>query len=165
MPGVTLAAFILLFAAYMLVDGIFAIAAGFQAAQRQERSWPLFLKGVVDILAGTIAFFRPAITLLVLVFVVAFWAIVSGILLIAAAFHPPWPARMAACARRHSLGDLWRAAADGADHRRGCPCAVVWRVRGRLRRRHADRRLQVAQPAPACRALGACRLGTPCQSA
>jgi uncharacterized membrane protein HdeD (DUF308 family) len=73
----------------MLVDGIFAIAAGFQAAQRQERSWPLFLEGVVDILAGIIAFFWPAITLLVLVFVVAFWAIVSGILLIAAPFGPP----------------------------------------------------------------------------
>jgi uncharacterized membrane protein HdeD (DUF308 family) len=45
-PGVTLAAFVLLFGAYMLVDGIFALIAGFRAARRHERSWPLFLEGV-----------------------------------------------------------------------------------------------------------------------
>ena len=37
MPGVTMLALVLLFAAYMLVDGIFAIIAGVRAAQRHER--------------------------------------------------------------------------------------------------------------------------------
>ena len=87
-PGVTLAAFVLLFAAYLLVDGIFALIAGFRAASRHERSWPLFLEGVADIAAGVIAFLWPAITLVVLVFVVGFWAIFSGVMMIAAAFRP-----------------------------------------------------------------------------
>lgn len=86
-PGVTLAAFVLLFAAYMLVDGIFALIAGFRAARRHERSWPLFLEGVADIVAGVIAFFWPGITLLVLVLLVGFWAIFSGVMMIAAAFR------------------------------------------------------------------------------
>jgi uncharacterized membrane protein HdeD (DUF308 family) len=87
-PGVTLAALILLLAAYLLVDGAFTIAAGVQAARRHERSWPLFLEGVADIAAGLIAFFWPGITLLALVYVTGFWAIISGILMIASAFRP-----------------------------------------------------------------------------
>jgi uncharacterized membrane protein HdeD (DUF308 family) len=55
-PGVTLTAFILLFTAYLLVDGAFALIAGFRATRRHERSWPLFLEGVADIPAGLIAF-------------------------------------------------------------------------------------------------------------
>jgi uncharacterized membrane protein HdeD (DUF308 family) len=88
-PDVTLAALVLLFAAYMLVDGVLAIAAAVQAARRHERSWPLLLEGVADIAAGLIAFFWPAITLLVLVYVIGFWAIVSGILMIGSALRPP----------------------------------------------------------------------------
>jgi uncharacterized membrane protein HdeD (DUF308 family) len=87
-PGVTLTAFILLFTAYLLVDGVFALIAGFRAARRQERSWPLFLEGVADIAAGLVAFFWPGIALLALVYLVAFWAIVSGVFLIAMAFRP-----------------------------------------------------------------------------
>jgi uncharacterized membrane protein HdeD (DUF308 family) len=87
-PGVTLTAFVLLFAAYMLVDGIFALIAGLRAASRHERSWPLFLEAAADIVAGVIAFFWPAITLLVLVFLVGFWAIFSGVMMIAAAIRP-----------------------------------------------------------------------------
>ena len=37
MPGAALLAFVLLFAAYMLVDGVLAIIAGVTAAQRHER--------------------------------------------------------------------------------------------------------------------------------
>ena len=85
----TLTALVLLLAAYLLVDGAFAIAAGVQAARQHERSWPLFLEGVADIVAGLIAFFWPAITLLALVYLTGFWAIVSGVLMIASAFRPP----------------------------------------------------------------------------
>lgn len=87
-PGLTLAALILLLAAYLLVDGVFTLAAGVQAARKHERSWPLLLEGAADIAACLIAFFWPAITLLALVYVIGFWAIVSGILMIASAFRP-----------------------------------------------------------------------------
>src|SRR4051812_40981237 len=37
MPGITIASLVLLFAAYMLVDGIFAIVSAARAAARHER--------------------------------------------------------------------------------------------------------------------------------
>src|SRR5262249_53780389 len=51
-PGVTLAALVLLFGAYALVDGVFAIIAGIRAAERHERWWPLALEGLASILVG-----------------------------------------------------------------------------------------------------------------
>ena len=87
LPGVTLATLVILFAAYMLVDGVFAIVAGLKAAQRHERWGSLILEGVANILAGIVAFVWPAITVLVLVYLVAFWSIVSGLLMAVAGFR------------------------------------------------------------------------------
>lgn len=86
LPGVTIATLVILFAAYMLVDGVFAIVAGVKAAQRNERWGLLVLEGVANILAGVVAFLWPAITVLVFVYLVAFWSVVSGILMAMAAF-------------------------------------------------------------------------------
>jgi uncharacterized membrane protein HdeD (DUF308 family) len=83
-PGVTLKVLVLLFAAYMLVDGVFAIIAGLRAAERQERWWLLVIEGALDLVVGFIAFFWPGIALLAFVYLVAFWAILSGIALLAA---------------------------------------------------------------------------------
>lgn len=86
-PGLTLAGLIYLFAAYMLVDGVFAIVAGVRAVQHHERSGGLWFEGVLDLLAGLIALFWPGLTLIVFVYVAAFWAMVSGLALLTAAFR------------------------------------------------------------------------------
>jgi hypothetical protein len=62
MPGAALLAFVLLFAAYMLVDGILAIIAGVRAAQRHERWGWLIFEGILDLIAGGIAVVWPVIT-------------------------------------------------------------------------------------------------------
>lgn len=80
-PGVTLQVLVLFFAAYMLVDGVFAIIAGLRAAERQ---WLLVIEGVLDLIVGFVAFAWPAIALLAFIYLVAFWAIVSGVALLAA---------------------------------------------------------------------------------
>ena len=87
MPGVTLLALVLLFAAYMLVDGVLAIVAGVRAARRHERWGLLIFEGITDLIAGAIAFVWPLITLLAFVIIMGAWAIVSGGLLTAAAFR------------------------------------------------------------------------------
>ena len=85
-PGIAIGALVLLFAAYMLVDGVFAIISGIRAARSGERWGLLILEGLVDLAAGAIAVIWPAITLVALVWIVAIWAIVSGALMLAAAF-------------------------------------------------------------------------------
>lgn len=87
LPGPTLAALVLLFAAYMFADGIFAIVAGVRAARRQE-GWGWFaLEALADIAAGLIAFLWPGITILVFVLIAAAWALVSGAIMLYGAFR------------------------------------------------------------------------------
>lgn len=88
-PGATILSLLLLFAAYMLVDGVFAIIAAVRAARAGERWGLLVLEGVVDIATGVIVFAWPGISLLAFVLVMAAWAIVSGVLMVAAAFRLP----------------------------------------------------------------------------
>jgi uncharacterized membrane protein HdeD (DUF308 family) len=85
-PGIAVGAFVIVFAAYMFVDGVFAIISGIRAARSGETWGLLILEGVVDLAAGVIAILWPAITLVALVWIVAIWAIVSGALMLAAAF-------------------------------------------------------------------------------
>ena len=85
-PGVAIEVFVILFAAYMLVDGVFAIISGIKAARNGERWGLLILEGVVDLAAGAVAVLWPAITLVALVWLVAVWAIASGVLMLTAAF-------------------------------------------------------------------------------
>jgi uncharacterized membrane protein HdeD (DUF308 family) len=87
MPGVTLAVLVLLFAAYMLVDGVLAIVAALGAARQHERWGLLILEGVANLIAGGIALFWPLITIVALIYLTAAWAIVSGSLLLAASFR------------------------------------------------------------------------------
>jgi uncharacterized membrane protein HdeD (DUF308 family) len=85
-PTLAVEVFVILFAAFMLVDGVFAIVSGIKAAQN-DKSWGLFLlQGAVSIAAAIVAVLWPALTLVALVWIVAIWAIVSGALLLGAAF-------------------------------------------------------------------------------
>jgi uncharacterized membrane protein HdeD (DUF308 family) len=86
-PGVTLAVLVALFGAYAVVDGVLAIVAGVRAAERHERWWSLVLKGLAGIVAGVLAFIWPALTALALLYLIAGWAIVTGVLEIVAAVH------------------------------------------------------------------------------
>jgi uncharacterized membrane protein HdeD (DUF308 family) len=85
-PGVAVGVFVILFAAYMLVDGVFAIIAGIKAARNGERWGLLILEGIVDLAAGLIAVLWPAITLVALIWLIAIWAVVTGALMLSAAF-------------------------------------------------------------------------------
>src|SRR5260221_1924510 len=85
MPGIRLAALVLLFAAYMLVDGIFAVIAGIRAAERHERWWPLVLEGVADLLFAVVIAAWPEVSVIALVYLMGAWAVVTGMLMIIAA--------------------------------------------------------------------------------
>jgi len=84
-PSAAILALILLFSAYMLVDGALAIASGIKAARNGERWGLLILEGLVDLAAGVIAFLWPAITTVAFVILIAVWAVISGALMLTAA--------------------------------------------------------------------------------
>jgi uncharacterized membrane protein HdeD (DUF308 family) len=86
MTGPTILSLVLLFSAYMLVDGIFAIVAAVRAARRSERWGLLVLEGIADIATGVIAIAWPALTVLAFVLILAVWSLVTGILMVVAAF-------------------------------------------------------------------------------
>jgi uncharacterized membrane protein HdeD (DUF308 family) len=87
-PGITVLALVALFGAYCLVDGVIAIGTalfgGVAAAGR--RGW-LAVEGVAGVLAGIITFAWPGITTLVLLWLIAFWALVTGVMEIVAAIR------------------------------------------------------------------------------
>src|SRR5690606_21571326 len=83
-PGLTLLVLVLLFGSYVLVDGLFSIYSG-AGTRGREVSWSMVAWGVVDVLVGIAVFVWPGITALVLVYLIAVWAIISGIAAIAGA--------------------------------------------------------------------------------
>ena len=87
LPGATMLSLVLLFAAYVFVDGVFGIVSAVRAARAQERWGLLVLEGLVDIAVAVVAVLWPGITVVAFVFLVAFWAIFTGILELAAAFR------------------------------------------------------------------------------
>ena len=85
MPMVALAALVLTFGAYAFVDGLFTVVAALRD-RRGERGWGwLVLSGAAGILAGIGAFVLPALTAVVLLYVIAAWAVVTGVLEVVAA--------------------------------------------------------------------------------
>jgi uncharacterized membrane protein HdeD (DUF308 family) len=89
-PGATIVALTLLFAIYMVSDGILAIVAALRASRQHQRWGWLVLEAIADFIAGGIAFVWPIVTVLAFIYLMGIWAIVSGVLLAAAAFklHP-----------------------------------------------------------------------------
>ena len=84
-PDATLAALVIVFGAYVFVDGIFAVAAGIRMRRQIDRWWLLVLEGAVGIILGLLTLRSPDTTALVLLIVIAAWSIVTGIFEIATA--------------------------------------------------------------------------------
>jgi len=86
-PGISLAALILLFGAYALVDGVLGVWMAIAGRKMNEYWWVLLLAGLVGIGVGVVAFLAPGITALALLFYIALWAIATGVLQIVAAIR------------------------------------------------------------------------------
>ena len=84
-PGIALLSLVWVFGFYAILDGITAVMIGIRARGEPHWVW-VIVQGVVSVLAGVIALIWPGVTALVLLFVVAFWAIVLGIGEIGGAF-------------------------------------------------------------------------------
>jgi uncharacterized membrane protein HdeD (DUF308 family) len=84
-PGITLGALVLLFGAYAFINGVVSFVGAMRAAGTGERWGALLLEAVLCILAAAAAILWPALTAVALVFIIAAWAILTGVAEIAAA--------------------------------------------------------------------------------
>ena len=85
-PDLTLRVLVIFFGAYALVDGVFALVAAARG-ERQGSRWPLVIEGVAGVLAGLATLVWPDLTARVLLYLIAAWAIVTGVIEIVATIH------------------------------------------------------------------------------
>jgi uncharacterized membrane protein HdeD (DUF308 family) len=85
MPGATLGALVFLFGIFAMVDGIFAIMAALRGVREHDRWGWMLVAGIMGIFAGLIALAVPGLGVLALVWLVAAWAFMRGVLEIGAA--------------------------------------------------------------------------------
>lgn len=97
MPGITLASLILVFGAWLLIDGVFAIFHAFSGRRETPRWWMMLLEGLIAAALGIFALRSPGMAALTLLFYIAAWAIVSGVIRIVLAF----------ALRREIQGEWW----------------------------------------------------------
>lgn len=83
-PGITVLSLALLFGVYTLLDGVASIVMG--AGQGADRVYMITL-GALGVVAGVIALIWPQITVIVLLVIIAVWAIFAGVMQIAAAIR------------------------------------------------------------------------------
>jgi len=86
-PQITWLTLIVMFGVYAIVDGIVALVTGFSRTGASARWWVFLVEGLISIGAGIVALVWPAVTSLVLIYMIASWAVITGILEIAAAIR------------------------------------------------------------------------------
>ncbi len=89
--GLTLNLLIIFLGIYLLLDGLFAVIGSLMATNHKNW-WILLLEGLVSIIAGIFVFALPATTLIILVYLVAIWAIITGIFEFLASLMASWAA-------------------------------------------------------------------------
>ena len=96
-PGITLAALIIIFGAYAIVDGIFLVIKAIGSWKVRDDRWILLFEGLLGIGIGIITFVSPAVTAIALLFFIAAWSLSTGIIEIVGAI------RM----RKEIKGEFW----------------------------------------------------------
>jgi uncharacterized membrane protein HdeD (DUF308 family) len=79
-PGAILAVLTLIFGIYALVDGEVVLVPALRTSERGARRWLPLAEGSVGVIAGLLALLWPALTASALLYVIAGWAVATGIL-------------------------------------------------------------------------------------
>ncbi|QDG53840.1 HdeD family acid-resistance protein [Persicimonas caeni] len=121
-PGISLFALVILFGAYALIDGIASLAFAASGGKTPSgRTWPLVLMGLAGIGAAVAAFVWPGVTAFVLLWIIAAWAVATGILEVIAYFS-----------LRKNLDHSWLLLASGLLSIAFGAALMLWPVAGLL---------------------------------
>ena len=97
MPGISLVTLTFFFGAFALVDGVSTLISAFGGRRESSHWWLLLLVGLAGVVVGVLTFMNPAITALGLLYYIAVWAIVIGVVQIVAAIQ----------LRKEITGEFW----------------------------------------------------------
>lgn len=86
-PGITVAAFVFLIAAWAVLSGVFQVVMAIRLRQEITNEWLLGLGGVLSVLLGVLFFARPAVGVLSSVWVLGLYAILFGVALLVLGFR------------------------------------------------------------------------------
>ena len=117
-PGLSLAALVLLFGVYAIADGVLGVWTAISGRKDNAHWWVLLLWGLASAAVGIFTFMAPGVTTIALLYYIAIWAIIIGVLQIIAAIRlraeikGEWLLGLAGLA----VGGVWR----GADRAPRC---------------------------------------------
>ena len=86
-PGISLAALVLLFGVYAIADGVLGVWTAFSGRKDNAHWWVILLWGLVSVAIGVFTFVAPGVTAMALLYYIAIWAIIIGVLQIVAAIR------------------------------------------------------------------------------
>lgn len=78
-PTAAFLSLVLVFGIFALIDGVFTVAAAFIADVKTENWWWLIFSGAIGIIIGLLTIWQPFAMGLAWIFVIAAWAIITGI--------------------------------------------------------------------------------------
>ena len=86
-PGITLGSMAILLAFFLIADGIFSFIASLKGRVPGSGWGYLLVEGIIGIAVGLLTLLRPGVTVLAIVLIIAFWAVLTGILELLAAIR------------------------------------------------------------------------------
>jgi len=86
-PLVTLRLLVIFFGVFAFADGFFTLIAALRHGRKHKHAVMLSLQGIVGIAVGVISLLWPSITAMAILFLIAFWALITGVLEIIVAFR------------------------------------------------------------------------------
>ena len=79
-PNITLLALITLFGVYAMADGLFAVVAALRGVRTNDKWGWMLIEGIVGVAIGVYVLINPGIGALALTWLVAAWALITGLL-------------------------------------------------------------------------------------
>jgi uncharacterized membrane protein HdeD (DUF308 family) len=85
-PPISIMAFVLIVAFEAILLGVFLVMLGYKVRKASSREWMLYLAGALSILFGALVLANPGLGSLTIVYVIASWSLMIGLLKILFAF-------------------------------------------------------------------------------
>jgi uncharacterized membrane protein HdeD (DUF308 family) len=86
-PVATLYTFIVFYAVFSIVDGVFAFLSAVRGQENMGARWWLALIGILGVVAGLAAYLWPGVTAVALLTLIGIWALINGVVEIVGAIR------------------------------------------------------------------------------